>query len=306
MPKGTSQYQLLEELGQQWRNDSAGAVKLIIHGGATMGDEAEMVTKIRTKQLNAGLFTSFGLAEIDPAATGLMLVPLMYRSWAEVDYVREKMRAQIESRFRAKGFEVLFWADAGWVRFFSKRPGLQPADYRPMKIFVWEGDEPQIAIMRSIGFRAVPLVTSNLTLGLTTNLIDAAPMPPFLALASQVYTPAPHMLDLAWCPIVGAAVVSTAVWGKIPAALRTQLAASGLPIGEKIRTRGRADDLASVQAMQQHGLTVHTVSPAAAAEWQNLAVALYPKIRGNTVPAETFDAITQHLRDFRAAAASTP
>ena len=33
-------------------------------------------------------------------------------------------------------------------------------------------------------------------------------MPPFFALASQVYTPAPHMLELKWAPLVGALVVT--------------------------------------------------------------------------------------------------
>jgi TRAP-type C4-dicarboxylate transport system substrate-binding protein len=39
-----------------------------------------------------------------------------------VDYVREKMRPAMEKKFLDKGFVVLAWGDAGWVRFFSKEP----------------------------------------------------------------------------------------------------------------------------------------------------------------------------------------
>ena len=32
---------------------------------------------------------------------------MMFRDWHEVDFVREKIRPELESRLRAKGFEVL-------------------------------------------------------------------------------------------------------------------------------------------------------------------------------------------------------
>jgi TRAP-type C4-dicarboxylate transport system substrate-binding protein len=306
LPSGTAQHQLLQELGERWRKDSAGAVKLTVFADGSLGGEAEMVKKVRIKQINAGLFTSVGLSEIDPAVTGLMLIPLMFRSWAEVDYVREKMRPLLESRLHAKGFEVLFWADAGWVRFFSKTPGLGPEDFRPKKMFVWAGDEPQIAIMKSIGCRPVPVETTDLLLGLNTDLINVAPLTPFFALAGQLYRPAPHMLDMNWCPIVGAAIVRTDAWEKIPAPVRAQLQAAADATGEKIRARSRAEDAEAVRVMQQHGLHVHALPPGAADEWQQLTATLYPKIRGATVPADIFDLVAQHVHDYRAAHPSSP
>jgi TRAP-type C4-dicarboxylate transport system substrate-binding protein len=32
--------------------------------------------------------------------------------------------------FLDKGFVVLAWGDAGWVRFFSKEPAVRPDDYK--------------------------------------------------------------------------------------------------------------------------------------------------------------------------------
>lgn len=303
LPSGTEQYRLLQELGQQWRKDSDGAVKLVLHPDGRLGGEAEMVKKIGIGQLNAGLFTVVGLAEINPDVAGLQLLPLAFRSWPEVDYVREKMRPVLESRLRAKGFEVLCWADAGWVRFFSAEPAITPDDFRRTKLFVWAGAESQISIMKSMGCRPVPLETTDLLVGLQTKLINAAPLPPLIALAGQLYGPAPHMLDMNWCPIVGAVVVRTDAWEKIPASLRPRLLAAADETGKKIRARGRLEDEEAVRVMKQHGLQVHTLPPAAAADWQHLKEQVYPRIRGETVPADIFDAVEQHLRDFRA---STP
>ncbi|MBI5770995.1 MAG: TRAP transporter substrate-binding protein DctP [Verrucomicrobia bacterium] len=304
LPSGTPQHALLLELGERWRKDG-GAAKLTVFADGRLGGEAEMVKKIRIKQINAGLFTVVGLSEIDPGVTGLQLIPLAFRSWTEVDHVREKLRPMLEARLRAKGFEVLCWADAGWVRFFSKQPGVRPDDFRPMKMFVWAGNEPQVAIMKSIGCRPVPLETADLMLGLNTDLINAAPLPPLVALAGQLYGPASHMLEMNWCPIVGAVIVRTDAWEKIPAATRDSLRTAADDIGGKIRARGRFEDEEAVRAMQQRGLKVHALPPAAAAEWDHLKTQLYARIRGVTVPAEIFDAVEQHLHNYRASGAGS-
>ena len=306
LPTGTAQHTMLKELGERWRKESAGGVSLVVHADGRLGGEAEMVKKIRIGQINAGLFTVVGLSEIDPGVTGLQLMPLAFRSWAEVDYVREKMRPLLETRLRAKGFEVLFWADAGWVRFFSKAPAVTPNDIRRTKLFSWAGDEAQITLVKSKGFRPVPLETADLLLGLNTDLINAAPLPPLIMLAGQLYRPAPHMIDMKWVPIVGAAIMRTDVWEKISPAARASLRAAAETTGEKLRDRGRFEDEESIRVMQTHGLKMHPLTPAADAAWQDLGGQLRASLRGTTVLADIFDAVTQHLREFRASAAGSP
>jgi len=300
LPSGTAQYALIQELGETWRKESAGAVKLTLYPDGRLGGEAEMVKKLRIKQINAGLFSAVGLAEIDPSANGLQIMPLTFRTWEEVDYVREHVRPLLEQRIRAKGFEVLFWADAGWVRFFSKEAALHPDEFRRMKMFAWAGDPQQFAIMQAIGCQPVSLETSDILLGLNTGMITTVGVPPLIGLAGQYYRPAPHMLEMNWAPIIGAAVVRSDIWEKIPAELRTKLKAAATATGEKLRVRGRQESEEAIRAMQQHGLQLHALTPAATAEWQELAAQLHPKIRGAIVPADIFDAVQLHLKNFRA------
>ena len=40
LPRGSSHYQILETMGQQWRNASGGRVTLTIYADGTMGGEA--------------------------------------------------------------------------------------------------------------------------------------------------------------------------------------------------------------------------------------------------------------------------
>ncbi|MBL9204846.1 MAG: TRAP transporter substrate-binding protein DctP [Opitutaceae bacterium] len=300
LPSGTEQYRLLQELGQRWRKESEGKVRLILHPDGRLGGETDMVKKIGIGQINAGVFSVVGLSEISPEVAGLQLMPLTFQTWAEVDYVREKLRPVLEKKLRAHGFYALCWADAGWVRFFSAAPAVTPDDYRATKLFAWAGDEVQIAMMKSVGFRPVALETTDLLVGLQTKLINAAPLPPMVALAGQVHGPAPYMLDLKWCPIVGAAVVRADVWEKIPEELRSRLAAAAEETGRKLRARGRLEDEEAIRAMQKHGLKVTPFPATATADWQGLKDQVYPKVRGAIVPDEIFDAVEGHLRDFRA------
>jgi TRAP-type C4-dicarboxylate transport system substrate-binding protein len=300
MPSGTSYHQILQQMGQAWRQAPGGGVTLTIYAGSSMGGEADIVRRMRQNQLQAGLLSVVGLSEIDKSVTALSYMPMMFRSLDELDYVRDQLRPELEKRLLEKGFVTLFWGDAGWVRFFTKEPILHPADLRKLKLFVWAGDNFQIDLMKTVGFQPTPLETSDILPGLQTGMISAVPTAPFYALATQVYGPAPHMLDLNWAALVGAVVVNAKTWESIPAATREVLQKAADEAGAQMRKRGRQEAIDSVQTMVKRGLKTHPVTPEVEAEWRRIAEAIYPKIRGNMVPADMFDKVQRLLADYRA------
>lgn len=306
LPSGKAQHRILQEFGESCRKASGGQIKIMIFPSAQLGDEMDMVRRMRVGQLSAGLFSVRGLTEIDPAGAGLQYLPMAFRSWDEVDYVREKMRRLLEQRLEDKGFVVLFWADMGWVRFFSKEPRTSPEDFKRARLFVWAGDTAQVELMKGMGYRPVPLETTDILTGLNTRMIDALPVPPLMALASQVSGPAPHMLDLKWVPIVGAAVIKKEVWNKIPQEWRGSIREAADEAGRKIRAHGRIEDGECIQAMQGRGLKVHPATPEIEDQWRKLVEKIHPKIRGTMVPVEVFDEVQQHLKAYREAASARP
>jgi len=300
LPSGTAEHALLQELGELWRKESGGTVKLTLYPDGRLGGEAEMVQKLRIKQLSGGIFSAVGLAEIDPSSRGLQYMPLMFHSWAEVDYVREHIRPLLEERLKAKGFEVLFWADAGWVRYFSKEPGSFPEDFKKMKMFVLAGVPEQVDIMRQLGYQPVSLEAEQILPGLTTGMISVVPVPPFLANALQFNREAKYMLDLNWVPLVGAAVIRRDVWERLSPALRTELKGIAEAAADRIRAQTRAEDEEAIVAMKKNGLIVQPVTPEVRAAWEALAERLHPLIRGTIVPAEIFDKVSADLAEYRA------
>jgi len=302
-PRGSLYHQSLQAMAEAWRQAPAGGVRLVIYPDGTQGGEADMVRLMRVGSLQAGLLTAVGLSDIEPAVSGLQDVPMLFRSLEEFEYVNDHLRPSLEKRLAEKGFVVLFWGDAGWVRYFSKEPVLTPEDLKRMKIFVWAGSPDEVAIMRHAGYTPMPLETSDILPGLQTGLITTAAVPPIFALASQLDLRAPHMLNLNWAPLVGACVVKKDTWEKIPPDSREALLSAATRAGKEIRTSSRKENTEAVVAMQKRGLTVHNLSPDFVELWRKEAEKTYPDIRGRIVPAEIFDEVLHLLQEYRAAGA---
>jgi len=177
-----------------------------------------------------------------------------------VDYVGEKLRPLLQERLAKKGFVVLFWSDAGWVRFFAKTPFRRPDELRRLKLFTWAGSPEQVEIYKSAGFNPVPLETADILPGLQTGLIEAVPAPPVFALAGQVDARAPYMLELNWAPLVGACVVRKETWEHIPADQREALLKAAAAAGAEIKANGRKESTEAVRAM----LPVIVICPSSA------------------------------------------
>lgn len=298
-PRGTSWHHSLLEMGEKWRAAAGPGAAFIVYTDGSQGGEPDMVRRMRIGQLNAALLTVVGLSEIDDSVAALQKMPMVFRSWDELDYVREKLRPALERRFFDKGFVVLSWGDGGWVRFFSKQPALRPADFGKMKVFTWAGDNPQADIMKALGYHPVVLEIADILPGLQTGMIDMVPSTPFWALTLQFYPHAPYMLEMNWAPLVGALVVTRGVWDAMSPRSRQALHRASESAGVKMRALSRREQEESVSAMQKRGLKIQPVSPKIENEWRVMAEKLYPMIRGRTVPTEIFDQVQQLLRDYR-------
>jgi len=299
-PRGSSFYSALAEMREKWRNASGGAIDLVIYPDGVQGSEAAMVRMMRARSLAAGMFTVVGLSEIDRSVGGLSFLPLTFRSWEEYDYVVEKLSPRLEKLLLEKGFVVLFWGDAGWVRFFSKTPAIHPDDFKRFKIFTWAGNPYQVDLMRALGYNPVPTETADILTALQTDRINAIPLPPSQALLSQCYTYAKNMLALKWSVLSGATVVRKDIWDKIPGDIQEKLRSAAAAAGGKIRAADRKEDEESIMAMQKKGLVVEPVSPQVEEEWLKLTKIIYPELRGKVVPADIFDEVQRLAAEYRA------
>lgn len=295
-PKGSPWYDGVQKLGQRWKKASGGDVELKIYAGGVAGDEGDMVRKMRIGQLHAATVTAIGLGQITRSTVALQ-IPMMFRSYEELDYVRERIRPTLEKELREGGFEVLNWGDAGWVHFFSTEKAVTPDELRKTKLFVWAGDPEAEAAWRAAGFSVVPMSSTDVLSGLQTGMVQSFATAPVYALTSQWFGLAKHMTAVKWTPLSGATIISTRAWNKIPEALRPQLAAIAQEEGEAVRNEVRALGRRAIDEMKKRGLVVHEVKDQAA--WEKAAESAHPAIRGKVVPAALFDEVQRLTKEYR-------
>lgn len=299
-PRGSSFHQSLQSMGEQWKSAPGGGVALDIYPG-TQGGEPTIVRRMnpRVAQLDGAMLTGVGMQQIDRSVTALQLMPMMFRSWDEVDFVRERLRPRLEKTFFEKGYVVLFWGDAGWVRLFSKKPILRPADLKPMNVYAASGDANTVELLKDF-YNPVVLEPDKILSSLQTDMINTVPSPAFLANFLQIPTVAGHMLDVNYAPVVGAMVITRHAWDKLPPETQAALRKSGEVNGVEIRRNSRNEDTAALATMREkHHLQVHTPSPAGEQEWRTEISKVYPKLRGTVVPADLFDEVQAALAEFR-------
>jgi TRAP-type C4-dicarboxylate transport system substrate-binding protein len=168
-----------------------------------------------------------------------------------------------------------------------------------MKFFSWGAEKEQQSIMKSLGYTPVPLETADILPAMQTGMINVVPSTPYFALASQIYSTAPHMLEINWAPIVGAMVVTTKAWEAMSPAAQDALRVAGEKAGVQMRALARREVDEAVEAMKKRGLIVHKPNAQEMQEWNDLAEKLYPRIRGTMVPADTFDEVFKHVKAYR-------
>lgn len=298
-PSGSSYHNALLEMAQKWRDVTSGNLLLKIYPDGAQGGEADMVRLMRGNILNAGMLTVVGLSDIEKSVGGLSYLPLTFRSWDEFDYVLSKVGPRLEKMLRDKGFIVLFWGDAGWVRFFSKTPVLRPDDLKSAKLFTWAGNAFQVDLMKSLGYNPVPLETADILISLRNGMITAIPLPAYQALLGQIYTVASNMLSLKWAAFAGATVIRKDIWDKLEPEVQKELLEAASLAGAKMRAASRKEDEDAIKSMQAKGLKVNTATPQIEEEWRKLTAIIYPQIRGNMVPADIFDEVQRLVGEYR-------
>jgi TRAP-type C4-dicarboxylate transport system substrate-binding protein len=297
-PEGSSWHRVLLDMGEEWKRISGGKVALRIYPGGVVGDEEAMLRKMRVGQLQAAAISGLGLTFLDRSFYALH-VPMMFASEEEFDYARSKLSPKLEKILEKKGFIVLNWGDAGWVRFFAKDPFTHPSEMKLMKLYLGAGDAMLTQLYKEAGFRPVPISIVDMLPSLQTGLVEAFNSVPLAALAFQWFALAPNMADLNWSFLSGATVIDKRAWMKIPEGLRQKILKVSRDASKRLRREIRTLNENAVKAMVENGLKVHHISPSVEAEWRKLVEDIYPQIRGKIVPADVFDEVRMYRDEFR-------
>jgi len=243
----------------RWADDvykkSNGRLKFKIYPGGVMGDEPDVLRKIRSRQLQGAFFTGYGVGRIYSSARVLEM-PFLFQNTDESDYVRDRLMPEIEAGFRFKGFELLGWPEIGSIHFFSKKPINSLTDLKARRIWLWQGDPVGEAFADAAGVSPVSLSIIDVYTQLSAKhgSIDTVYNSAFGALTMQWHTKLSYATNISMTNAIGSLVVSNQFFKKLPEDLQQLLKTTGKKTGETINTITRRDNAQSITLLKESGI----------------------------------------------------
>lgn len=255
VPPDTAWMKEIDRWADEVYKKSNGRLKFKIYPGGVMGDEPDVLRKIRSRQLQGAFFTGYGIGRIYSSARVLEM-PFLFRNTDESDYVRKHLMPEIEAGFRFKGFELLGWPEIGTIHFFSKKPINSLQELKKRRIWLWQGDPVGEAFADASGVSPVPLSIIDVYSQLTAKhgSIDTVYNSAFGALTMQWHTKLSYATNIAMTNGIGSLVVSNRFFKKLPEDLQQLLTSSGKIAGENINYITRRDNKESISLLKESGI----------------------------------------------------
>ena len=295
-PEGTEWHGMLIEMGQEWKKATDGLVHLRIYPGGVIGDERDMVRKMRIGQIHSAGITTEGLTEIVPEFAAFY-IPLAFKNEEDIQLVLDNLYSELDKKLEEKGFKLLYLADLGWAYWFSDSKVTSPLDLKDKKIFTWAGDFKWAEIYKKAGFNPVPLASTDILSGLQTGLIDAMSTMPLYALAQQSFGITNHMLDLKWGTLLAGIIIDMKTWNRIPNKYHDDLISIANDIRERQKETNKNAEAQAIAAMKEYGLIIHSPTEQETKLWQEEVDKMEPHLRGNVIPADVYDRVIGLTRE---------
>jgi len=281
LPRNSDWGRTLDRIAGEWARVTNNTVRTrVIHDGLE-GGEPRMLSSLATNNVQAALFTSFGLSEIVPEVMNLS-VPFKIRNDAELEMVLRDVLPVLEDKTNNTNFVVLAWSKAGWVNIFSREPIHEPNDLRRMRMATNTESENMNTVFRGMGFTLVEAEPADMGTMLANGMINALYQTPAAIAPMGLHRHLGHMLDMPIAPFMGAIVLNRVTWDRLgPERQRAMMDVTRRIAAEFDSTMPRTVANA-MNSMQRDGLMVNRPTQQQQELWHNEAVRSLPPLLGNT------------------------
>lgn len=274
--------------------DSGGALELQISFGATHGDEAAIVGKMRGGQLDGAAVTGVGLGEVYKPILALQM-PGLFSSWAKLDSARQALTSEFQKGARAAGFSIAGWGDVGLARTLSRgvavggpedlkstRAWADPSSFNTRALYAAIGGVSEVGV-------SVPEVQAQLLAG----AIDVVPSSCLAAEQLGWADGLDHLSDMVVGVQIGAIVLTREAVTGLPSDLRSILLDTGKHASSALQAKIRAEDDAAYARMKAKA-AVHSPSRAERDRWATVFKAARAQLASATFPS----ALVSKLESF--------
>jgi TRAP-type transport system periplasmic protein len=304
-PENSSLMHVFNEMNTELLKETGGKVGFKIFAGFVLGDEEDVLRKLRVGMVHAAAFTSSALTDVNHDLRAL-LVPFLFDNYQEVDHVMGKLEPDLKRVFSERGFEVLGWPELGFLYFMSTTPISSLNDVKGKK--VWgKSNAPMLqAIMEKIGVSMVAINAPDVLMALQTNLVEVVYNSPYYALITQWYTQIKYLTDTPVTYVAGVLVMDKKFYAKIPAPLQETLQKVSARHLKRLVEQTRKDNAEALEIIYKRGVKKVTPDPTQLKGFKEVSDEAMAGLDAKAFPVATYQKIQAELAQYRAQHPKTP
>jgi TRAP-type C4-dicarboxylate transport system substrate-binding protein len=300
-PDGTQWMTRIRAAADEVANRTDKRVQFRFYPGGVMGTDDAVLRKIRAGQLQGGMLAGGSLDAIY-ADSQIYSLPLVFRSFDEVDYVRARMDSIIQQGLERNGFVSFGLADGGFAHVFASQPVRGIDDVRGRKVWLPPNDPIARAVFDVVGLSPVTLPLSDVMTGLQTGMIDTLAVSPVGAVALQWYTKLKYATDTPLLYTYGTMIIERRAFEKLAPADQAVVREVMGKAFKDIDRQNRADQAGAREALRRQGVEFVAVAPDKLAQWQEAARQARERLAASGVYSkQMWDTLQGHLDEFRRA-----
>ncbi len=268
-----------------------------IYPGGVQGDDATVLRKMRIRQLNGGVFAAGSLTRFFPDLQVYNL-PLQFRSYEEVDFVRARMDSYISDGLRKAGIKTFAFTETGFAYLLANEPVSSLADLRRLKAWIPDNDPIAAELIKSFDVSPIPLNITDVLPALQTGMINAVVGPPSVILALQWHNHLTHLMNLPLVYIYSMLAMDMKVYSKASSTDQDTVVKILDEVFELVGRETRSDNERALQALKKIGITF--IEPTNKAEWQAAAdLSVQKLMRSGEISGAVVNTYLEHLKNFR-------
>ncbi len=274
-------------------------VRIKYYPGGIMGDDKAVMRKIRIGQLQGGAFVGGSLSNFY-RDNQIYSLPLFFRSFKEIDYVREHLDKRIMDGFETGGFVTFGIAEGGFAYVMSTVPIRTVEEMRRQKVWIPDNDAMILEAVKAFDITPIPLSIADVRTGLQTGLINTVTTPPIGALALQWHTQIKYLLDEPFLYIFGVLAVDRKAFLKISPADQKIFREIMGRVFKELDQRNREDNIKALETLRKQGIEFVKPSAEALKKWcQDASEVPKRLVETDRLSQEMVDTLEGLLKDYR-------
>ncbi len=297
-PEGSTWTNTLYKMAEEVTQRTNGEVEFKIYAGGISGDELDVLRKMRVNRIQAAGFSGVGLGVLLKKIR-ILEAPLLFKSYGEIDFIKEALYNEFASDFEKKGYVLLGFAEAGFVYFFSKANLSKPDTLKDVKMWVWKGDSVAETFLTTFGIRTFPLHLTDVNTGLETGMIDSFYSPPLAAVAFQWFSRVGYVLDYPMVNSTGAFLLKKKAFDRLSEKNKKILKEVAKRYCDELVRLSRRDNSEALEVLKEAGIEFVSPTNEKIAAFEQNAIKTYEKNIPLLYSRELYDRVKELLKEYR-------